>query len=155
MADDIMALVSSLQDRWRLIDDDPPKERFVLVATEKWGTVEAIRYVKGGWITFGCNGGLNIEPYAWMEKPAALSSAPVSGGGEPETIDEGLWEWLKERDLQPDHEADGTVDWLDIVNALSEHENELVADAERWRDRAQLAEHRLAALERHLSSKSK
>jgi hypothetical protein len=56
-----------------------PKERFVLVATEKWGTVEAIRYVKGGWITFGCNGGMDIEPYAWMEKPAPLPPPPATG----------------------------------------------------------------------------
>lgn len=61
-----------------------PFEQFVLVATEKWGTVEAIQYRKAGWMTFGANGGLEVEPLAWMEKPvfpATPTTEPDTGRG--------------------------------------------------------------------------
>ena len=58
-----------------------------------------------------------------QDAQAALSSAPIETVGE---IDAMFWKWLGERGLQPDPEMNGTVDWLDIITALDEHERELL-----------------------------
>jgi hypothetical protein len=61
---------------------------------------------------------------------AILALSPTSGGGaETPTIEPMFWDWLLARDLCPDPDADGTVDWLDIINALNDHENELLSAA--------------------------
>jgi hypothetical protein len=43
------------------------------------------------------------------------------------TIEPLLVDWLTERGLMPDADPDGTVDFFDIIQALNDHENELLS----------------------------
>lgn len=57
------------------------------------------------------------------------------------TVDSGLWDWLCERDLQPDGVE---FEWSDVVVALTEHETNAYDLAEKAEARATAAEAKLA-----------
>ena len=73
--------------------------------------------------------GGNAAYDAWKRIEVALEATPKVEQDPVAEIPSEFWKWLEERSLAPDTERDGTVEWLDIISSLNEHENELINTA--------------------------
>ena len=99
-----------------------------------------------GWSPFGSR----FRQADWMIWPESLTPAEPAEARirsleaeleDAKTVDSGLWDWLCERDLQPDRVE---FEWSDVVVALTEHETNAYDLAEKAEARATAAEAKLA-----------
>jgi hypothetical protein len=77
---------------------------------------------------------------------ACTCATPPAGAGEAVAMDPLLDAWMRERDLMPDEDEDGTVDMQAVIERLTEHETNLLAAPTPLPEAVREADELLAAL---------